>query len=172
MALTQIDIDEDALAEAMRLSGAKTKKETVNVALREFAARHRRIAALEHYATLAAGWDFEGGGSTAGAAEKDPGDVIRYLLDSSALWRIRRDPALRAAWAEVVSAGAIGSCHPQRRRVPPLRPHHRRVRADVGNVRGVVPGCGDPQGSVAVDRVHNNTACYGRERTGHCRLWT
>jgi predicted nucleic acid-binding protein len=40
--------------------------------------------------------------------------VIRYLLDSSALWRILRDPVLRAAWAEVVSAGAIGSCHPQR----------------------------------------------------------
>ena len=30
------------------------------------------------------------------------------------LWRILRDPALRAAWAEVVSAGAIGSCQPQR----------------------------------------------------------
>jgi predicted nucleic acid-binding protein len=40
--------------------------------------------------------------------------VIRYLPDSSALWRILRDPVLRAAWAEVVSAGAIGSCHPQR----------------------------------------------------------
>jgi predicted nucleic acid-binding protein len=40
--------------------------------------------------------------------------VIRYLLDSSALWRILRDPELRAPWAEVVSAGAIGSCHPQR----------------------------------------------------------
>ncbi len=40
--------------------------------------------------------------------------MIRYLLDSSALWRILRDPKLRAAWAEVVSAGAIGSCHPQR----------------------------------------------------------
>jgi predicted nucleic acid-binding protein len=40
--------------------------------------------------------------------------VIRYLLDSSALWRILRDPVLRAAWAEVVSAGAVGSCHPQR----------------------------------------------------------
>jgi Arc/MetJ family transcription regulator len=53
-------INEDALAEAMRLSGAKTKKETVNVALREFAARHRRIAGLEHYATLAAGWELEG----------------------------------------------------------------------------------------------------------------
>jgi predicted nucleic acid-binding protein len=40
--------------------------------------------------------------------------VIRYLLDSSALWRILRDPALRAAWAEVISVGAIGSCQPQR----------------------------------------------------------
>jgi len=71
VALTQIDIDEDALAEAMRLSGAKTKKETVNVALREFAARHRRVAALEHYAQLAAGWDFEGWEQRR-AAEKDP----------------------------------------------------------------------------------------------------
>jgi Arc/MetJ family transcription regulator len=71
MALTQIDIDEDALAEAMRLSGAKTKKETVNVALREFGARHRRIAALEHYAARAAGWDFEGWEHRR-AAEKDP----------------------------------------------------------------------------------------------------
>ena len=55
MTLTQIDIDDDALGEAMRLSGAKTKKETVNLALREFAARHRRVAALEHFATLAEG---------------------------------------------------------------------------------------------------------------------
>jgi len=59
VALTQIDIDDDALAEAMRLSGTKTKKDTVNLALREFAARHRRIAALESYAELAAGWDFD-----------------------------------------------------------------------------------------------------------------
>ena len=40
--------------------------------------------------------------------------MIRYLLDSSASWRILRDAALRAAWAEVVSLGVIGSCHPQR----------------------------------------------------------
>jgi Arc/MetJ family transcription regulator len=71
VALTQIDIDEDALAEAMRLSGAKTKKDTVNLALREFAARYRRVAALEHYAALAAGWDFEGWEHRR-AAEKDP----------------------------------------------------------------------------------------------------
>ena len=40
--------------------------------------------------------------------------MIRYLLDSSALWRILRDAALRASWAEVVSLGVIGSCQPQR----------------------------------------------------------
>ena len=71
MTLTQIDIDDDALIEAMRLSGAKTKKETVNLALREFAARHRRVAALEPYAALAEGWDFEGWEHRR-AAEKDP----------------------------------------------------------------------------------------------------
>jgi Arc/MetJ family transcription regulator len=60
MSVTQIDIDDDALAEAMRLSGAKTKKETVNLALREFAARHHRVEALQRYAAHAAGWDYEG----------------------------------------------------------------------------------------------------------------
>ena len=71
MALTQIDIDEDALAEAMRLSGAKTKKDTVNLALRDFAARHKRVAALEHFARLAAEWDFESWEQLR-ATEKDP----------------------------------------------------------------------------------------------------
>jgi Arc/MetJ family transcription regulator len=60
MTVTQIDLDDDALAEAMRLSGARSKKETVNLALREYSARHRRIAALDHYATIAQGWDYEG----------------------------------------------------------------------------------------------------------------
>lgn len=52
-----------------------------------------------------------------GAAEgsrEEPVTVIRYLLDSTALWRIMRDSALRAAWASVVSIGAVGSCQPQR----------------------------------------------------------
>jgi predicted nucleic acid-binding protein len=40
--------------------------------------------------------------------------VIRYLLDSSALWRILRDEPLRTSWADVIAAGAIGSCAPQR----------------------------------------------------------
>lgn len=60
MAVTQIDLDDEALAEAMRLSGAKTKKDTVNLALRDYAERHRRIEALEHFANLAQDWDYEG----------------------------------------------------------------------------------------------------------------
>jgi Arc/MetJ family transcription regulator len=59
VSVTQIDLDDDALNEAMRLSGSKTKKETVNVALREYAARHRRMAALETFATKAEQWDYE-----------------------------------------------------------------------------------------------------------------
>jgi Arc/MetJ family transcription regulator len=60
MTVTQIDLDDEALAEAMRLSGARSKKETVNLALREYAARHRRIAALDEYVEVARGWDYEG----------------------------------------------------------------------------------------------------------------
>lgn len=60
MSITQVDLDDEALAEAMRLSGAKTKKDTVNLALREYAARHRRLAALDRYATAAQSWDYEG----------------------------------------------------------------------------------------------------------------
>lgn len=40
--------------------------------------------------------------------------MIRYLIDSSALWHVLREPATRAAWAEVISDHAIGSCPPQR----------------------------------------------------------
>lgn len=40
--------------------------------------------------------------------------MIRYLLDSSALWRILRDDSLRASWGDVISLGVVGSCHPQR----------------------------------------------------------
>ena len=60
VAVTQIDLDDDALAEAMRLSGATTKKETVNMALREFAARPRRIEELERHASAVKSWDYEG----------------------------------------------------------------------------------------------------------------
>jgi Arc/MetJ family transcription regulator len=59
MTATQIDIDDEALAETMRLSGETTKKGAVNRALREYADRHRRIEALEHYASRARAWDYD-----------------------------------------------------------------------------------------------------------------
>ena len=40
--ITNIDIDEDLVAEAMKVSGARTKREVVDRALREMVARARR----------------------------------------------------------------------------------------------------------------------------------
>ncbi len=44
---TNIDIDDDVLREAQRLLGTRTKRDTVNLALRELVARHRQIGVLE-----------------------------------------------------------------------------------------------------------------------------
>ena len=45
--ITNIDIDETTVAEAMKLSGAKTKREVVDRALREMVARARRPSIRE-----------------------------------------------------------------------------------------------------------------------------
>jgi Arc/MetJ family transcription regulator len=60
MTLTRLDLDDDALSEAMRCSGGRSAQDTVNLALREYVVRHRRLEALQRYAELAAGWDYEG----------------------------------------------------------------------------------------------------------------
>jgi Arc/MetJ family transcription regulator len=74
MTVTHIDLDDDALAEAMRLSGAKSKEEAVNLALREYAAHHRRIAALDHYTAVAQDSDLDCSTSSAltNAARQNP----------------------------------------------------------------------------------------------------
>ncbi|RVX46572.1 Arc/MetJ family transcription regulator [Nonomuraea polychroma] len=59
MSVTQIDLDDDALREAMRMMGTTTKKETVNLALREYVARVRRIEALEKLAARAQRGEFD-----------------------------------------------------------------------------------------------------------------
>jgi len=50
MSATQIDLDDEALAAAMRELGTTTKKDTVNAALREIAGRSRRLAAFRRLA--------------------------------------------------------------------------------------------------------------------------
>jgi Arc/MetJ family transcription regulator len=69
MAVTQIDLDDDALAEVMRIAGVHTKKDAVNLALREYVARFRRIEALARTREQAQEWDYEGW-QTAKADEK------------------------------------------------------------------------------------------------------
>jgi Arc/MetJ family transcription regulator len=44
---TNIEIDDRVLHEAQKLIGARTKREAVDVALRELVARHRRIGVLD-----------------------------------------------------------------------------------------------------------------------------
>ena len=44
---TNIEIDEHVLGEAQRLLGTRTKRETVDLALRELVARHRRLGVLD-----------------------------------------------------------------------------------------------------------------------------
>lgn len=40
--------------------------------------------------------------------------MIRYLADSTAVWRLQRDKKLNSVWAHEVEDGAIGSCAAQR----------------------------------------------------------
>jgi Arc/MetJ family transcription regulator len=44
---TNIEIDDTIMREAQRLTGARTKRETVDMALRELVSRQRRIGVLD-----------------------------------------------------------------------------------------------------------------------------
>lgn len=49
---TNLHIDEELLDEAKRLGGMRTKRETVDSALREFIQRRQRQQALEAFGTI------------------------------------------------------------------------------------------------------------------------
>jgi Arc/MetJ family transcription regulator len=59
VSITQIDLDDEVLAAAMRLMGTTTKKETVNTALREYVARIKRLQAAERLAARGANGEFD-----------------------------------------------------------------------------------------------------------------
>lgn len=40
--------------------------------------------------------------------------MIHFLVDSSAVWRLQRQPGLTEAWNSSLVSGAVGSCEPQR----------------------------------------------------------
>jgi Arc/MetJ family transcription regulator len=60
VAVTQIDLDDEALASVMRIAGVHTKKEAVNLALRDYVERFRRIEALARSREQAEDWDYAG----------------------------------------------------------------------------------------------------------------
>lgn len=72
MAVTQIDLDDEALTGVMRIAGVHTKKEAVNLALRDYVERFRRVEALARSREQAKDWDYEGW-LTARADEKAVG---------------------------------------------------------------------------------------------------
>ncbi|MFI7700162.1 type II toxin-antitoxin system VapB family antitoxin [Nonomuraea sp. NPDC049480] len=59
MAKTVIDLDDDALAEAARLLGTTSKKDTVNAALREIVDRRRRAAAVARMREMVAAGEID-----------------------------------------------------------------------------------------------------------------
>jgi len=40
--------------------------------------------------------------------------LIQFVVDSSAVWRLQRQPELTEAWSAPLVSGAVGSCEPQR----------------------------------------------------------
>lgn len=40
--------------------------------------------------------------------------MIYFLVDSSAVWRLQRQPEIAEAWRTSLDSGAVGSCEPQR----------------------------------------------------------
>ena len=50
---TNLAIDEQLLEDALRIGGKRTKRETVNDALREYIQRRKRFKAVEAFGTIA-----------------------------------------------------------------------------------------------------------------------
>ncbi len=70
MSVTQVDLDDEALNEAMRLLGTKTKKETINMALREVVQRMRRMEAFDRLLEMGQRGDFDQAAEAHAAAKK------------------------------------------------------------------------------------------------------
>lgn len=60
VAVTQIDLDDEALASVMRIADVRTKKDAVNYALREIAARERRRKTRMRVHEESKDWNYEG----------------------------------------------------------------------------------------------------------------
>lgn len=106
MSVTQIDLDDEALADVMRIAAVHTKKEAVNLAMRDYVERFRRIEALARSRSRRR-LGLQGLGGRAGRRE-GPRDLIYFLVDSSAVWRLQRQPEPTEAWNSALLSGPSG----------------------------------------------------------------
>jgi Arc/MetJ family transcription regulator len=70
MSLTQIDLDDEVLKDVMRLMGAKTKKEAVNAALRDYVQRQKRVEAFDKLLEMGQRGDFDQAAEAHAAAKR------------------------------------------------------------------------------------------------------
>ncbi len=56
---TNLAIDDDLLLEALRLSGLKTKKDTVNTALREFVNHRKQLEIIQLFGVMEPDADYD-----------------------------------------------------------------------------------------------------------------
>jgi Arc/MetJ family transcription regulator len=60
VSVIRIEVDDEALAEVIRLTGSGTAQEAVGLALQEYVARHQRVTDHENAVRRARGWDYDG----------------------------------------------------------------------------------------------------------------
>lgn len=56
---TNIDIDDKLMAQAMKFTKAKTKKEAVTIALEDIVRRHKQLGFLELVGKIEGDWDID-----------------------------------------------------------------------------------------------------------------
>ncbi|ALC22607.1 Arc/MetJ family transcription regulator [Streptomyces pristinaespiralis] len=59
VSMTNVNLDDDVLAEAMRLMGTTTKKDTINGALLDYVHRLKRLEAMQDLAERAESGEFD-----------------------------------------------------------------------------------------------------------------
>lgn len=92
--LTNIDIDEDLIAQAMQVSGARTKREVVDRALREMIGRSKRTRFRDIWGTGSPD-DFWPGYDPKGAPGDPPG--MNRVEQGVATYKVAPSPAVPAA---------------------------------------------------------------------------
>ena len=108
--LTNIDIDDELVAEAMRITGARTKREVVDRALREMVARAHRPSVRELFGIGGVDPDYDPKAPWARGNE-----VGQYRVEEPrAIYKVTRQPA--------PPAGAVAKLPPVLDRTPDRTP--------------------------------------------------